>query len=337
MFDATPIIAVDVGSLAYRSHYAMQGLAHEGQPTSILHGFLLALLKLQKVSPRLVFCFDYGTPDQGYAEPWRKLIYPAYKANRKATPDIEKVKAQLPHLHQALKILGYQCIGVPGLEADDLLGILSRRHQDNFLLYSHDSDLYQLLEKERVCVLHRDKEWKVITQAAIEKQFGFPVSRWAVYLALGGDKSDNIRPLPRCGEKGAMALVTAGADPRKPFEDQPSCIQREEFAEAWRMGTVKHAYQVTHIPRKVTDWRVQDYIHKHPITISLDRSMLLTDERIDLFVQFCSRFGLLDCIAHRYQFFETARQESGTSRHRQVSGKQVLAKASHARPVGVRP
>lgn len=299
-----PYILVDVSNLAYRSFFAMPNLRYEGVQTGMLFGFLTSVRMLQKLSPRIVFCWDYALPGQPTATPWRNALYPEYKAKRVRNPEAAVVIEQMPELLKVLQLLGYPNVAVPGLEADDIIGLLSQRPHE-FLLFSTDDDLLQLLEGTRVRVVRREKSWRFITQQNVESLFGFPIERFPFYLALGGDKSDDIRPLPRCGPAGAQALVLAGVDPNAPYDQQPAGSVHKRFAEAWQQGSVRAAYCVAHIPRREKDWRVEMQIRAFPLPKSLNRNISSpisnTEEK---FLQFCSKYGLLEIIAQRRKFFE---------------------------------
>jgi 5'-3' exonuclease len=157
-----PMVLVDVMNLAFRSHFAAPNLHdEEGRPTSVLHGFLRALLPILAASgDAAVFCWDGGVPGDRPRTPWRKVIYPEYKANRQPSDDAEMVRAQLPELHRALCILGFPSVGVPGLEADDLIAILSRPRS---IIYSSDRDLYQLIgDTCRVMRPRKEGGWREV-------------------------------------------------------------------------------------------------------------------------------------------------------------------------------
>lgn len=296
---------VDTLNLAHRSHWVLPELSFNGKPAGMLHGFLSAVRALQKLPAikNLVFAWDYGTPNQARVENWRKSIYPPYKAKRKKTGEPSVVLSQLPELYNALSILGYKCIGVPGLEADDICGLITSR-AGNFFLFSADDDLYQLLEGTRVKVLRRKKDWSCTTQYDVEKVFGFTIDKFPIYLALGGDRSDNIRPLPRCGSAGALSLVLGGVNPQLPYAEQPAVAQNARFALPWRVGTVLQAYQVAHIPRSTKDWRIKSLVEASPLPKSLVRKLDNIEDREEEFLQFLSAYGLMDHIAQRSKFFE---------------------------------
>lgn len=334
-----PIILVDVSNISYKCHFTCGSLMYEGRPTGMVHGFLKTVLGLQKLSSRLVFCWDNGIPTQRGKVNWRKKLYHPYKATRTESKDRETVNAQMSSLHRVLRILGYPCIGIPGLECDDIMGLLTARKKESFLLFTSDDDMYQLLEEERVRVLHRKGEWSIITQAEVESQFGFPIKQWPIYLALGGDKSDCIRPIPGCGEKGAINLVLAGADPQKPFRDQP--WQAERYAQFWESGAVRHAFQVAHIPRTINDWRIAKLCVGKCIPKLLDRNVGSVETSINLFVQFCSQLGLMEHIANRYRFF-APRENNGEGRTSHIGPAAPGSSRSHrpkvlAQPSPVRP
>jgi 5'-3' exonuclease len=229
-----PLILVDVMNLVWRSHFAFHSLRHEESWTSVLYGFLKTVLRMRElVSPRMVFCWDtYGVPGDEYKPCWRVAKFADYKASRKGldeNPEIKRVVPQLGPLYQALGMLGYPSIGIPGLEADDIIGILATQVPGKILIYSNDKDMYQLLTPDkRVQVLWSNpkepRKYHTIDAQEVETRHGVPVDRWVDYLAFGGDGSDNIKPVSGLGPETAKKFVALGGRADLPFGQNPDAF-----------------------------------------------------------------------------------------------------------------
>ncbi len=313
-----PVVLIDCMNTIFRNHYAHRHLKDEqGRPTGVLHGVLKTVADLREnVSKRLVICWDHGVPVYGAAKPrnWRDDVLKGYKAGRTREEDSwRSICSQLPDLHRALSLLGYQHVAVMGLEADDVIGILSRELTSEILIFSTDKDFYQLLSIPDVEVLvpKKDKgEFLRITAADVESKYKIPVTRWAEYLALGGDNSDNIKPMKGMGPKTAIKLIQSGCDLREGFQCQPAGFI-EKYGPAW--ADIQRSYSAARLPVSRKDPRVVKLIG----TLRAE----LTDLEISghqawgsagmealskkKFVEFCADRNLNQILNLRHQLFNT--------------------------------
>ena len=265
-----PIVLVDMSNLFFRSWFAHKNLSCEGKPTGILFGVLKTLHDLREnVSHRVVFVWDHGVPVAEAARPrnWREDVLKTYKATRQHDAEERAlIFSQLPDVFHALELLGYSSVSVEGLEADDVIGVLSKTLSGDILIYSTDRDFYQLLEGDRVKVLVPKKEngkFRTISQAEVEAEYGIGVDRWAEYLALGGDHSDNIKPMRGMGPKTAIKLICEGADLRKipsGFSDQPRSFQLHHLNLEPVWLSVQASYYAAQIPTSWKDPRIRECI-----------------------------------------------------------------------------
>lgn len=160
---------------------------------------VLKLLREQKPD-YAVFCFD--RPEASF----RKEISPAYKATRSETP--EDLKPQIPYMRKVGELLGIACIDVPGFEADDIIGTLTKigRQQDlDVVIVSGDKDFAQLVDGH-VCMYDTMKETRYKSDQVKEK-WGVLPNQIVDYLAIVGDTSDNIAGVKGIGPKGAQKLL----------------------------------------------------------------------------------------------------------------------------------
>ena len=309
-----PLVLVDCMNLAFRSYHAFSQLSTEdGVPTGTYYGFLREVLALSKtVSDRLLFCWDGGVPGDRYRPGWHKQLLPSYKDNR--TPNIAKaiIRQQLPMLSECVRRLGYAQAGIPGLEADDLIGILSVAIPGKVFMHSNDKDLYQLLESDRVLALKPKKgttTYRKVSAAMVEKEFGISIADWSIYLALGGDTADNIKPIPGWGPKTAAKLVQQKAEQgislAQALENALKNPQLED------LQAVRTACLVTTIPKSLQDPKIRSYVQHIDPTIRFYPGRIFADEaerqkRMKDFINFCSEFELLDFLTKRREFFHAA-------------------------------
>jgi DNA polymerase-1 len=194
----------DGSAFLYRSFFALPPLTtSSGFPTGAIYGFLrsvLAILKTEKPN-YMAIAFDLPAPTQ------RKLAYSEYKSQRPPTPD--PLKAQIPVIKELINLLGIRLLEMPGYEADDLIAYLTQKaKKEGFRvkIYSPDKDVLQLVEGSQVVVINPISE-EVFDENKVIEKFGVPPQKLADYLALVGDKTDNIEGVKGVGPKTAINLL----------------------------------------------------------------------------------------------------------------------------------
>ena len=185
---------------SFYSHQAMRTLANE--PTGAVFGFISRVEALiRELRPdRLAVAFDSKETN------FRREIYPEYKAKRQQPPD--ELVQQLPAVREYLAGRGIHALEKPGLEGDDIIALLARRHAaagSEVLIFSADKDLFQLVG-ERIFVYH-PKLKKKLGRDGVKEVFGVYPEQIVDYLALAGDASDNIPGVPGIGDKTATRLL----------------------------------------------------------------------------------------------------------------------------------
>ncbi len=194
----------DGSAFLYRSFFALPPLStSSGFPTGAIYGFLrsiLAILKTEKPN-YMAIAFDLPAPTQ------RKLAYSEYKSKRPPTPD--PLKVQIPVIKELINLLGIKLLEMPGYEADDLIAYLTQKaKKEGFKvkIYSPDKDVLQLVEGSQVLVINPISE-EVFDENKVIEKFGVPPQELADYLALVGDKTDNIEGVKGVGPKTAINLI----------------------------------------------------------------------------------------------------------------------------------
>jgi DNA polymerase-1 len=197
------IYLIDGSGYIFRAFYAVAPLStKEGFPTNALYGFTRMLGKLLKLSDsvHVVMIFDAGK------KTFRNDLYEAYKANRAECPP--ELVPQMPVFRELSSVLGLPVLELPGFEADDIIGTLSKRFSElghPVCIITGDKDICQLVN-DNVSIWDTMKDKKFGAEGVIEK-FGVPPSQVVDVLSLMGDTSDNIPGLSGVGPKTATQLV----------------------------------------------------------------------------------------------------------------------------------
>ena len=196
------LILVDGSSFLFRAYHALArqgGLStRDGMPTHAIFGVVNMLKSLMKECQpeHIAMVMDAsGTT-------FRNELYPEYKANRPPMPD--DLRTQRDYLLKIIPAMGLPLISIKGVEADDVIGTLTKQALDadyHVMIVSSDKDLAQLVG-DRVVMVDTMKK-STLDAAGVEEKFGVPPELIIDYLALMGDTSDNIPGVPKVGPKTA--------------------------------------------------------------------------------------------------------------------------------------
>jgi DNA polymerase-1 len=198
-----PVILVDGSSYLYRAFHALPPLTNsKGNPTGAVKGVINMMRRLQKDYPEstLVVVFD------AKGKTFRDDIYPEYKANRPSMPD--ELRSQIEPIHNIIQAMGLPMLVIDGVEADDVIGTLALEAtaaEQPVIISTGDKDIAQMVN-EHITLVNTMTNTLLDREGVIEK-FGIPPELIIDYLALLGDKSDNIPGVPGVGEKTALGLL----------------------------------------------------------------------------------------------------------------------------------
>lgn len=198
-----PIILVDGSSYLYRAFHALPPLTtSKGQPTGAIKGVMNMLRRHQNENPDspLVVVFD------AKGKTFRDDMFEQYKANRPPMPD--DLREQIQPLHDLIDALGLPRLVIEGVEADDVIGTLAIEAQSKGLpviISTGDKDMAQLV-RPGVTLMNTMSDTIMDEDGVVEK-FGIPPNLIIDFLALMGDKVDNIPGVPGVGQKTALALL----------------------------------------------------------------------------------------------------------------------------------
>ncbi len=193
---------IDGPNMAFRAFYAIGGMSNsQGLPTNALFGFTNMLLKLIRdhKPDHLAITWD---PKGGS---FREREFADYKGTRPDMPDA--LRAQMPHFKRVAEAFDIPYLCIDDFEADDVMGTLAKRHEDELdvVLISSDKDLMQLVT-DHVSMYDSMKD-RTISFAEVEEKFGCPPELVPDALGIWGDSSDNIPGVKGIGEKGVKNLL----------------------------------------------------------------------------------------------------------------------------------
>jgi DNA polymerase-1 len=198
-----PLVLVDGSSYLYRAFHALPPLTtSKGLPTGAVKGVLNMLKSLRKQYPESPFAVVFDAKGGTF----RDEMFAEYKANRPSMPD--DMRVQIDFLHNCVKGLGYPLLCVEGVEADDVIGTLARSSaaaDRPVVISTGDKDMAQLVDGHITLV--NTMTGSVLDVAGVKEKFGVGPEHIIDYLALMGDKVDNIPGVPGVGEKTAAGLL----------------------------------------------------------------------------------------------------------------------------------
>jgi DNA polymerase-1 len=216
---SNPLVLVDGSSYLFRAYHVpyLQALSTSyGQPTGAITGVLNMIKSLQKDYPNgnIVVVFD------AKGKTFRNEMFAEYKANRPPMPD--DLRTQIAPLHEIIEAMGLPLLVIKGVEADDVIGTLANQASKlgiETVISTGDKDMAQLVTPHvRLINTMTNIE---MDEAGVEEKFAVKPNQIIDYLALMGDKVDNIPGVDKCGPKtaakwlaehGTLVQVMANAD-----------------------------------------------------------------------------------------------------------------------------
>ncbi|MBV2134242.1 DNA polymerase I [Pseudomonas sp. MAP12] len=200
-----PLVLVDGSSYLYRAFHALPPLhTSRGLPTGAVKGVLNMLLSLRRQYPDSPFAvvFDAKGPT------FRDELFEHYKSHRPPMPD--DLRVQIEPLHACVKALGLPLLCIEGVEADDVIGTLARSSaaaDRPVVISTGDKDMAQLVNGHIILVNTMTNPPTYMDSDGVTAKFGIGPELIIDYLALMGDKVDNIPGVPGVGEKTALGLL----------------------------------------------------------------------------------------------------------------------------------
>lgn len=195
-----PVVLVDGSSYLFRAYHALPPLTtSKDHPTGAIKGVISMIRRLEQDFPgsKMVVVFD------AKGKTFRHEMYEEYKANRPPMP--EDLACQIEPIHEIVKAMGLPMLIVSGVEADDVIGTLANEATSkgiDVVVSTGDKDMAQLVS-DHVTLINTMTETRMDRDGVVEK-FGVTPEQIIDYLALVGDKVDNIPGVNKCGPKTAV-------------------------------------------------------------------------------------------------------------------------------------
>ncbi|WP_301818201.1 DNA polymerase I [Neisseria maigaei] len=199
------LLLVDGSSYLYRAYHAMAQLtAPDGAPTGAMYGVLNMLRRL-----RSDYVHDYcAVVFDAKGKNFRHEMFPDYKATRPPMPD--DLRPQAEALPDLVRLMGWPVLVIPQVEADDVIGTLATMAGEagwNVVVSTGDKDMAQLVN-ERVTLVNT-MSGETLDIEGVKEKFGVRPDQIRDYLALMGDKVDNVPGVEKCGPKTAVKWLEA--------------------------------------------------------------------------------------------------------------------------------
>lgn len=265
MATKAPLVLVDGSSYLYRAFHAMYKADlrnSAGEPTGAVRGVTSMLRSLIKDYPdsTIVVIFD------AKGKTFRDEIYSEYKAHRPPMPD--DLRSQIEPVHQIIKAMGLPLLIESGVEADDVIGTLAKLAEERQLpvvISTGDKDMAQLVSTHITLVNTMTET--VLDSAGVEAKYGVPPELIIDFLALQGDKSDNIPGVPGVGEKSALGMLQGIGGLDAIYGDLEK-LRELDFRGAKKM------------PEKMAEHKELAYLSYQLATIKLDVPLPITVEEL---------------------------------------------------------
>lgn len=196
-----PFILVDGSSYLFRAYHVpqLQRMTNsKGMMTGAVFGVINMLKSLIKEyePEHMAVVFD------AKGKTFRNDLYPEYKANRPPMP--EDLRQQIEPIHEIVKAMGLPLLVIDGVEADDVIGTLAKQACNEgreTLISTGDKDMAQLVSDHVTLINTMDKNNPITDKERVVEKFGVKPDQIIDYLALVGDKVDNIPGVDKCGPK----------------------------------------------------------------------------------------------------------------------------------------
>lgn len=197
-------VIIDGNNLMFRAFYALPQLTNfDGEISNAVFGFTNMIVKvIKEIQPQYIaVTFDVSKKN------FRHDKFPEYKGTRKPTPD--ELRGQFPIVKDLLGKMNIKVVEQEGLEADDLMGCLSRMYNTHNIIVSADRDSFQLINENTEIMFPKKgiTETIQVTQDNLKEIYGVEPNQVIELKSLMGDASDNIPGVSGVGEKTALQLL----------------------------------------------------------------------------------------------------------------------------------
>jgi len=256
------LVIIDGNSLINRAFYALPLLSNkDGEYSNAVYGFTNMLLKviLEANPSHIVVAFDYGK------KTFRNDLYKEYKGTRKGTP--EELKPQFAILKRMLEAMGITYIEISGVEADDIIGSISKEFSVPTIILTGDKDSLQLIDDTTEVWLTKKgiSEVAVMNDQTFFEQYGLKPIQMIDLKSLMGDSSDNIPGVKGVGEKTAVDLLKTYTTTENLYEhiDEIKGKLKEKLIDSKDMAFLSKTLATIKTDVKI-DYNLDDFTYDFP-------------------------------------------------------------------------
>lgn len=262
-YEKPSLMIVDGMAVLFRAYYATAVHGHfmynsKGVPTNGLHGFIKHFMTaIFSFEPsHVAVCWDMGS------ETFRTELFPQYKANRKAPP--EELVPQFEMAKEVVTAFSIPNIGISGYEADDCIGTIATREQNNasISILTGDRDMLQLLDED-ISVIFMKKgygNYEFHTKMSFIKENGIEPYQMIDVKAFMGDTSDNYPGVRGIGEKTALKLI-------KQFNHVDGVLENINTLTNFKKTRISENIEMLHLSRRLAKIK-----RDVPLNFSLDQA-----------------------------------------------------------------
>lgn len=314
------LLLIDGHYYAYRSFHAIRNLTNtRGEPTGAIYGFTKTVRKMLKdLEPDYAaVIWDMGLPER------RTKLQPEYKQQRAEMP--ADMVPQLETIQMIVPQLGFNSLGLPNTEADDLMAsyaCAAVAKGMEVVLATNDKDLFQLVE-DNIRVYSTNKtdlptihdSFALLGHDYVVKKWGVPPKQIAEVLCLIGDSVDNIPGIAGLGPKNASATLRECGDLNKILSN-PDCVRNERIREK-----IKASLQLIETNREM-------------VRLDLDLPLPVAIEDLVVRPNYHALMGSLERCGFKSLLSEV-KAEAGTSSKPVATTPVVAAQPEISKPVAV--
>ena len=283
-------VLIDGHSILNRAFYGVPIFTNsEGLHTNAVFGFLNIMFKIidSKQPDYMAVAFDVHQPT------FRHEMFKDYKGTRK--PMMEELREQVPVIKELLQKMNITTVELPGYEADDVIGTLSKEGEKAGMevdVISGDRDLLQLASDHITICIPKTKKGQTTVEEynteGVRKLYKVTPTEFIDVKALMGDSSDNIPGVPGIGEKGATAIISQFGSIENAYD------HADEISNTRNRNALLNNYEMAQMSKTLATINIQSPVEVTPKQCKLED--IYTEDALEMikrleFKSMIQRFG----------------------------------------------
>lgn len=283
-------VLIDGHSILNRAFYGVPIFTNsEGLHTNAVFGFLNIMFKIidSKQPDYMAVAFDVHQPT------FRHEMFKDYKGTRK--PMMEELREQVPVIKKLLQKMNITTVELPGYEADDVIGTLSKKGEKAGMevdVISGDRDLLQLASDHITICIPKTKKGQTTVEEynteGVRKLYKVTPTEFIDVKALMGDSSDNIPGVPGIGEKGATAIISQFGSIENAYD------HADEISNTRNRNALLNNYEMAQMSKTLATINIQSPVEVTPEQCKLED--IYTEDALEMikrleFKSMIQRFG----------------------------------------------